>query len=387
MSSGTYHRAALTWASYSGMFVFGIALALLAPILPYLFEQMRLDPSQAGGLFVFLNGGSLVVALASGPAFDRFGFKLLLMLSSLLCGTALVGVANASSYGVLAGSIFLLGLGGGGLNSGTNAFVADLHPGAQAAALSRLGVFFGIGAVFIPLFIGALLNFISLRSILTLTAGIALIPGLAFLVQAFPPGKHSSTGFPVAEAVRVLSSPLVLLIGILLFFQSGNEMNSNAWMGSFLVDRVGLSAARAPFYLAGFWAGVLAGRLILPVLLRRTRETTLIQLSAATSVFWLVALVALPHPVFSGVAAWLAGLSISPIFPCVLGYVAARFPGLSCTVFCVLMSMALVGGMVLPLLAGSIVGRFGAGGGLLTAAAGFVMVFALQTVIKLRYRD
>jgi MFS transporter, FHS family, glucose/mannose:H+ symporter len=387
MSSAVYHRAALTWAAYSGMFVFGIALALLAPILPYLFEEMQLDPSQAGGLFVFLNGGSLVVALASGPAFDRFGFKILLIFSSVLCATALAGVATASSYMVLAGFVFLLGLGGGGLNSGTNAFVADLHPGTQAAALSRLGVFFGVGAVFIPLFIGAMLSFLDLKIILMMTAGIALIPAIAFLSLGFPPGKHSSTGFPVNQAVRALSSPLVLLIGILLFFQSGNEMNSNAWMGSFLVERVGLSAAKAPFYLAGFWGGVLIGRLFSPLLLRRVRETTLVQASAVAAVFWLVVLVAFPHVAFSAVAAAMAGLSISPIFPCVLGYVAARFPGLSGTVFGVLMSIALIGGMVLPLLAGYIVGRSGAGGGLLTAAVGFVAVFVLQTVIKVRHRD
>ena len=177
MTGPISNRAALTWASYSGMFVFGIDLAILGALLPSLFREMHLEASQAGGLFVFLNGGALVVTMLSGPAFDRFGFKILLLVASVLDAASLLGIAHAQTYPSLALCSFLLGLGGGGLNSGTNAFIADLYPEAQAAALSRLGVFFGFGACFIPIFIGSLLSFLSLKAILILTASIALVPG------------------------------------------------------------------------------------------------------------------------------------------------------------------------------------------------------------------
>ncbi len=384
MTGPVSNRAALTWASYSGMFVFGIDLAILGALLPSLFREMHLEPSQAGSLFVFLNGGALVVTMLSGPAFDRFGFKLLLLVASILDALSLLGIAHAQTFSTLAFCSFLLGLGGGGLNSGTNAFVADLYPEEQAAALSRLGVFFGFGACFIPIFIGSLLGFLSLEVILVLTASIALVPGILFLVLHFPPGKQAATGFTVSQALGVLKSPLVLLLGILLFFQSGNEMNSNAWLAAFLDRNLGLPPATSLYYLSAFWGSVILGRLISPILLRRMRETTLVQICAGAAVVWLSVLVLFPDPLVSFLAAVLAGFCISPIYPCVLGFAAARFPGLSGTVFGALFTIALVGGMLLPWLAGFLVGRHGIQAGLATAAAGFVMVLLLQTVIKRR---
>ncbi|MFB3904348.1 MAG: sugar MFS transporter [Acidobacteriota bacterium] len=382
MTPPVSNRTALTWASYSGMFVFGIDLAILGALLPSLFRGMQLEPSQAGSLFVFLNGGALVVTMLSGPAFDRFGFKLLLLISAILGSASLLGIAQAESYPTLAFCSFLLGLGGGGLNSGTNAFVADLYPEGQAAALSRLGMFFGFGACFIPIFIGSLLSFLSLKAILVLTASIALVPGLLFLLLRFPPGKQAATGFTVSKALGVLKSPLVLLLGILLFFQSGNEMNSNAWLAAFLDRKLGLPPATSLYYLSAFWGCVILGRAISPILLRRMRETTLVQFCAGAAAVWLSVLVLFPHPVVSLVAAVLAGLCISPIYPCVLGFAAGRFPGLSGTVFGALFTIALVGGMLLPWLAGFLVGRHGIQAGLATAAAGFVMVLLFQTIIK-----
>jgi len=384
MTPPVSNRAALTRASYSGMFVFGIDLAILGALLPSLFREMHLEPSQAGSLFVFLNGGALVVTMLSGPAFDRFGFKVLLLLASLLDAASLLGIAFAQTYPALAFCCFLLGLGGGGLNSGTNAFIADLYPEAQAAALNRLGVFFGFGACFIPIFIGSLLSLLSLKTILILTASIALVPGVLFLTLHFPPGKQAATGFTVSQALGVLKSPLVLLLGILLFFQSGNEMNSNAWLAAFLDREIGLPPATSLYYLSAFWGSVILGRTISPILLRRMRETTLVQISAGAAAIWLSVLVLFPDPLVSFIAAVLAGFCISPIYPCVLGYAAARFPGLSGTVFGALFTIALVGGMLLPWLAGFLVGQHGIQAGLATAAAGFVMVLFLQTLIKQR---
>jgi FHS family glucose/mannose:H+ symporter-like MFS transporter len=378
------NRPALTWASYSGMFVFGIDLAILGALLPSLFRGMHLEPTQAGSLFMFLNGGALIVTMLSGPAFDRFGFKILLLIASVLDAISLFGIAHAQTYPMLALCSFLLGLAGGGLNSGTNAFVADLYPEAQAVALSRLGVFFGFGACFIPIFIGSLLSLLTLKAILILTASIALVPGFFFLVLRFPPGKQATTGFTLRQALGVLKSRLVLLLGVLLFFESGNEMNSNAWLAAFLDRKLGLAPATSLYYLSAFWGSVIVGRAISPVLLRRLRETTLVQICATVAVAALSVLVLFPDPLVSLIAAVIAGLCISPIYPCVLGFAAARFPGLSGTVFGALFTIALAGGMLLPWFAGFLVGRQGIQAGLATAAGGFVMVLVLQTVIKRR---
>ncbi|MGH9338749.1 MAG: MFS transporter, partial [Acidobacteriota bacterium] len=376
-----YWTDGLTWACNLGMFVFGIALAILGVLLPVLFERVELDPAQAGSLFLFLNLGALLVTVISGPVFDRFGFKGMMIVFAILAGTSFIGFAYAGRYATLATSSFLLGLGGGGLNAGTNAMVADLYPTERAAALTRLGVFFGFGTLFIPLLIGFLLDVLSLKGILLITGAVGLLPGVLFLMFEFPPAKHTG-GFPVAQALALLRHPVVLLLGVLLFFQSGNEITSSGWMTTFLVQKILVTPAQASLYLAGFWAALILGRLVSSLALRRLSESTVVQASALAAFFSVLAFVLFPHPVLSAVWACLIGFSMAAIFPSVLGQASARFPELSGTLIGALIAIALVGGMLIPWIAGLLVGSGMLSGALLLPAFGFFAVFLLQTVVR-----
>ena len=53
-------------------------------------------------------------------------------------------------------SIFLIGAGGGALNSAGSALVADISEGERGAKLSILGVFYGLGALVLPSIISIL---------------------------------------------------------------------------------------------------------------------------------------------------------------------------------------------------------------------------------------
>ncbi|MBC7093453.1 hypothetical protein H5T53_05570 [Candidatus Bipolaricaulota bacterium] len=88
----------LTAACSAGMFVFGIVMAIIGAILPELFETLRLERTQAGNLFFFMNLGMLVSTLFFGPVVDRFGFKIFLAASSLVVSLAFTGLAFSSNY-------------------------------------------------------------------------------------------------------------------------------------------------------------------------------------------------------------------------------------------------------------------------------------------------
>lgn len=375
------NRGLLTWGCHAGIFMFGVALAILGALLPELFRTRHLDPSEAGTLFLFLNLGALLISVAGGPAFDRFGFKGILMVGSLLTSASLFLMGAAEAYRSLALASFLLGLGGGSLNAGTNVLVADLYPERRAAALSVLGIFFGFGALFIPLFVGTLLDVLTLQGILTVTGALALLPALVFLPLVFPRAKQAG-GFPLLQAIGLLRHPLILLMGGLLFFQSGNEITSSGWMTTYLVQQLGISPAPAALYLAGFWGAVMVGRFVSSRVLGRIGEARLVQMSALSASLGLGLFILWPHPVLSALFVSWIGLSLAPIFPTILGQAASRFPDLSGTAFGILMSIALVGGMAMPWLTGHVAERVGLEVGLLLPTVGFVLVFLFQTSIK-----
>ena len=170
----------LSIAAYSGMFVFGIVMALLGAILPALSEHLHFAVSDIGTLFLIMNFAMLVCSLVLGLAMDRFGMKPPLVLGPLLVAAALVLIVRAQAFTDLFPAVALLGIGGGALNGAANTLVADLHedPQRKSAALNLVGVFFGLGALFLPFAIGALLARFSLATLLVTAALLCAAAGI-----------------------------------------------------------------------------------------------------------------------------------------------------------------------------------------------------------------
>ena len=154
----TYNHHLLFLAASLGMLLFGIVFISLGSILPHLRENYGLSDLATGSLLSLLPLGLLTGSLVFGPVVDRFGYKILLLVSGLLVFAGLEGIALSDSLTVLRISIVFIGLGGGAINGGANALVADTALGDQGARLSLLGVFFGIGALGVPSLLGILIH-------------------------------------------------------------------------------------------------------------------------------------------------------------------------------------------------------------------------------------
>src|SRR5665648_188668 len=79
-----YSRKKVFTAACMGMLLFGICLITLGSIIPDLKVKIGLDDLSSGALFSILPFGILTGSLLFGPFCDRFGYKLMLVLSALL---------------------------------------------------------------------------------------------------------------------------------------------------------------------------------------------------------------------------------------------------------------------------------------------------------------
>ena len=193
------------------MFVFGIVLALLGTLfgLPEMRARLGANLAQQGDLFLALYFGLFVATVVVGPLIDRYGNRVVLFSASLLVAVALVGLRWAQSFGPAAGSAFILGLGGGGLNTSTNALVSDLYGEARGAMLNILGVFFGFGALLIPLLAASITAYFTVGQLLLFSVALAVLCMLAYGVLPFPPA-HEAQQFSLREAAQVIRYPGVL---------------------------------------------------------------------------------------------------------------------------------------------------------------------------------
>lgn len=381
--------AVIRWlerTAWAGMVVFGLAMALLGAILPLITNRLALDLVQAGSLFAVLNAAMLATMLAVGPFMDSFGERPALAAGALLTALALGLIARAASYPALLVALALLGVGGSALNASTNTLVANLHPepAAKNAALNMLGMFFGIGALAIPLAIGRLLEMLGLPAILILAAAVSLVPAAGAVALPFPHQQRAKAG--IGALLRLARQKLVLLFGALLFFESSSELILSGYASLYLVREGGMNVRAASYVLAGYWATIMAARLLLSRTLLRVSGPKVVLASALVTAAWVTVMARARATTLMCLAVLAAGASMAGIYPTVLGQVAACFATRAGTVFGLLFAIALLGGVTLPWLAGELAQAHGLRTALLLPAASAMIVFVLQLVIARKTR-
>jgi fucose permease len=341
-----------------GMLAFGIVLTTLGAVLPSLVARFGIDKSAAGALFVLMSFGILVGSVVFGPTVDLRGYKGVLMLAAALIALGLAGIAYASGLAALRFAIVLVGLGGGVINGATNALVADVSAGERSAGLSLLGVFFGVGAVGVPFALALLLGSFSYSALVGGVAAIVLVPLVIAGIARFPAPKQAQ-GFPIAAAGRLVRDPVLLLMGMMLFLESGMEITVGGWTATYFQEELGLTGQRALVFLSLYWFGMMLVRLALGWLLRRASPARILLACLTVAFMGALLLIGTGSVMAAGAGVFLLGCGFAATYPVVLGYVGDRYEQLSGTAFSVVIVMALIGGMLLPYATGALGAAYG----------------------------
>ena len=352
-----YKKTQVFAAACIGLFLFGIILISLGSILPSLKEKFITDGLNTGILASIFPIGILTGSLIFGPIVDRYGYKLLLIVSVLISAIAMEGLAFSGSLPLLGVGIFSAGFGGGIINGGTNALVADISEENKGANLSLLGVFFGIGAFGLPFLLGVLSKNFDYSSIISAVGLFMLFPVIYFLLIRFPSPKLAQ-GFPLKEGVKLLKEPALLLTAFFLFFQSGVESLINNWTTTFLHDKIKMPGEDALYALSFSLAGLTIARLLLGVLLKKISSFVVLMVSlllvAASS---LILLYTTSYNI-AFAALIIIGAGLAAGFPVILGYIGQLYTSLSGTAFSISLVIALAGNTFLNYLFGIIARKY-----------------------------
>jgi MFS family permease len=353
-----YKKRVVFWAACAGMLLFGICLITLGSVAAHLREKLQLDEISAGTLFSILPLGILTGSLFFGPIADKYGYKILLSVCCVFMFAGFEGIAYAPSTNLLKIFIFLFGIGGGAINGSTNALVADISDKDKGADLSLLGVFFGIGALGMPLISGILDDYYSFETILSSVGIMTLASGIIFLLIKFPPPKQTH-GFPLKQGINLIKDNVLLLIAFFLFFQSGFEGIINNWTTTYLTDQHSIQQSNALFGLSSFVAGMIIMRVLNGSLLRSLSVKKLLVSSFVMILLGLTILKAGNSFSLSLSGLVILGAGLASGFPVMLGFVGDRYPEISGTAFSLVLSIALLGNTLVNYGMGMIAQNFG----------------------------
>lgn len=373
-------------AACFGMLVFGIVSTTLGSVMPSMIATFGLAMSQAGSLLSLLSLGVLCGSLVFGPVVDRFGYKGMLLGCSFLVLVGLVGLGLASSLALTKLFVLLVGFGGGALNGGTNALVADVSPQGRGAGLSILGVFFCVGAAGVPLALSVLLRQYDYSELVAGLGLLVLVPLFFFAIGNLPASKQPH-GFPLAQSLGLLRDRNLLLIGAILFIECGIETVLGGWTAAFVSEELGLGPGASVLYLSLFWLGMLVTRSAMGSVLKRRNPAAVLNPSFVAAFVTAATLALSTDPWLSAVAITLLGAGLASIFPILLGFVGDLYPDLSGTAFGLTFVLALAGGSMAPFLTGIAGDVVGLRPSFLLIPAGLAVMGGLFRLVHARLYD
>jgi fucose permease len=347
--------------------------------------RLQIDLSQQGNLFLLLYLGIFCASLIVGPLIDNVGNKANLFVSSALVSAAMVWFAFAHSFESAGAAAVLLGLGGGGLNTCTNALVSDIYGDARGPMLNLLGIFFGIGALCVPLLAATIEGHFTIPQLFLFCAVLAAVCAVVYALLSFPSAK-ASQGFSLREVVGVAKYEGVLLLAFILFLESGNEACIGGWTSTF-VNTIGYSARTATLVLASYWAALMLSRMLAARVLQGIGKSRLVLITALVSLLGCAALLTTRSLIFLFAGVALIGLSYGPIFPTTLAIAGDRYSQRAGTVFGLLFSIALMGGMLFPWTVGQFSQRISVRAGMVVPSLGAVGIILISAIVFVRERS
>jgi FHS family glucose/mannose:H+ symporter-like MFS transporter len=377
-----YNRKIVFWAACAGMLLFGICMITLGSVAADLRARLQLNELESGALFSILPLGIIAGSIIFGPVADKYGYKMLLVVSALCLFVGFEGLAFTGSSSLLKVFILLIGIGGGTVNGATNALVSDISEKEKVASISLLGVFYGTGALGMPLVLGLLKSRVSSEIIVACVGVLTFIAGVFFLLIKFPPPKQAR-GVPLSRSMKMAKDKVLLVIALFLCFQSGFEGIINNWTTTYLAGKLGVEQNKALFALSSFVAGMVIMRLLMGSVFRQLPAGKLLTISFFLMLTGLVVLKTGASLSVSVAGLVLLGAGLSGGFPIMLGIVGSLYAEMSGTAFSLVFFIALIGNTLINLLMGAVAQKFGIDH-LITFAFAETVVMILLSVIIVR---
>lgn len=370
---------ALVCLAFVAFVSLGLPDGVLGVAWPSVRHGFGLPVSRLGLLLVCGTAGYLTVSTLSGPITRRIGVGRLLVGSTGLAGLGLAGLGLSPSWGWLLPSMFLGGLGAGGIDAGLNAFAAERF---SARMMSWLHACYGIGATLGPLLITAVLVFgHSWRwGYAVLALGMAVLACFFMVTVGLWTRRTDEEHAP--EPVRAplratLGLPLAWMhIGVFWFY-CGLEVCAGQLVYTLFTEGRGVRPEVAGPVVAGYWASLTVGRIVFGQLAAgwsRDRILRVGTLAAPVAVvlIWLD----VSDPVSFG-GLWLLGFALAPIFPMMVSATPERLGREhSPNAVGLQMSAASLGVAILPGLGAVVMRRMG-----LEAIGGFMLGLSLAVLV------
>lgn len=366
--------AALLALAYLAFISLGLPDAVLGVAWPSLRDSFQLPQALLGAPLALAAMAYFCSGLLAGRLIQGVGIGLLLAASTATVAAGVLGVSVAPAFWIILLVTPFMGFGSGAIDAALNTYAARhftpkhmswLHaayaagatagPAIMTAVLSRGGSWrVGYGVVG-SLLAALVVAFVSTRKLWEVGA----VPSAEVLVDTpVGAGPVPLEDKPISTFSALRSGRVWLQI-VIFFFYTGIEVSAGQWSYTLLKEGRGLSSAAAGTWVAVYWGGLLAGRLVLGFVVERVGQARMLRF-ATVGALVSAGVFAIPGTSWGAVALPLLSFSLASIFPGLMAETPRRIgEQLAPHAVGFQVSAATLGVAVLPSTAGLLSERFG----------------------------
>jgi fucose permease len=266
--------------------------------------------------------------------------------------TAGIASLNLETHRLVLASTAVYGCGFGLVIPATNLWVAENAGPRRSSALSLLNLSWSAGSLACPLLILWGVRTGHLASLLFGTAGAAALLGVSFLFVSSDSLLAARLDRQAQDGPETKSILAAIALGLLFFLYIGTENGVSGWAAAYS-KRLG-STSESAWELAPmfFWAGLLLGRLLAPLVLSRVHEIRLVVHGLAAAGVGVTMMIRANVQTTAMVGITTAGLGLSIVYPIFISWLSQMYGARARRIGGAMFALGGAGGAALPWLVG-----------------------------------
>lgn len=285
--------------------------------------QFLLSKEEIGFIAGTAFWGFTLAMIFGGTLCDILGLKKILFIAFICHIIGIILTVFSVGYWSLFLSTLFIGIANGMVEAACNPLVATLFSDQKTKMLNRFHVWFPGGIVIGGLVGFTLSNFgVSWQIQVSLMLIPAIIYGYLLLKEEFPQTERVVSGLSTTDMFKACSSPLFIIMVLLMMITASTELGTNQLIDSFLRG-TGVAPILILVYVSGL---MMLGRSFAGKFVHSLSPVGMLLFSAVFSTLGLVLLSYANGLGFTFFSATIFGIGICFFWPTMIGFVAEYLP-------------------------------------------------------------
>jgi len=324
----------LVWVGCCFYLLIGCSSVVVAALLPELLGHYGRNYADGGNLLFAQFFGFLLGVLSQPLWIRRFGRIVMLTFTLFFILTGYLVIGFLPAWPVVVVFLALVGFGTGIIESTVGALIIDAVKERTTVAMGRLEVFYGVGALVMPMVISLFILSSWWRLSFFATSLFALL--LSWIWWRFSSAnrtvinrtfKQESVASDTTPAYGRINLRMLTVCIAVFFVYVGLEFSIVNYLPSILLETTQIDAAGASLSVSFYWVTMVLGRLVCGYLAERFGYSRYLLWCSAGTVIVLIGFVTSNHLYGSFAMILLMGLFMSGMFAVALVLSNSLFPG------------------------------------------------------------